>query len=45
MTADWTTMGGHGVIIGMLVWIGRALQKSGVHMSFHIWKNGKQPPE
>jgi hypothetical protein len=38
---DWATMGGHGVIAGLIVWLMRALNRHGVKFDVHIWRNGK----
>lgn len=42
---DWATMGGHGVIAGLVAWLIRALSNHGIDVSFRIWtKNGKDRP-
>lgn len=38
MMHDWATTGGHGLILGLLAWIGRKLHK--IHFDLRIWKNG-----
>lgn len=38
---DWATMGSHGFLAGLIVWLMQGLRKHGVRFDIHIWKNGK----
>jgi hypothetical protein len=42
---DWPTMGGHGLITGLIIWLIQALKRHGVKFDFRIWRNGKPKSE